>query len=152
MSNFGEELNRQLEVHKIGAQDLAGRVSMSASQIYNWLRGTQVSVSPEQFNLLAAALSDDETVHARLLHAHLLDEKTDALGSHLVEVTLQISARVHDAPRARSKRERALEILAAESVRDRSLAELLVSLAGYINSDLAEAEKKIVRVVKKETR
>lgn len=152
MSHFGEELGRQMAAKEINAVQLAERVEMSSSQLYSWLRGEQISVRAEQFNLIAAALTDDEQDHARLLYAHLLDEKAEALGQHLVEVTLSDKAELKDRPRARSKRERALEILAGESMRDPEVASLLVSLAGYVSSDLNEAETKIVAAVKKEAK
>lgn len=152
MSNFGEELSKQLTAKNMTAADLAARVDMSASQLYNWTRGVQTTVSAEQFNVLAAALTDDEHDHARLLHAHLLDEKADNLGNHLVEVRLLESGELKDRPRARSKRERALEILSSESVRDPDLTDLLVSMAGYVSSDLNAAESKIVAAVKREGR
>jgi hypothetical protein len=150
MSNFGEELNRQLAAREINAVVLGERVNMSSSQIYNWTRGVQTTVSTEQFNLLAAALTDDPNEHAKLLYAHLLDEKADVLGTHLVEVQIAESAALRDKPRSRSKRERALEILAGESVKDRELADLLISLASYVNSDLTEAEGKIVSAIRRE--
>jgi transcriptional regulator with XRE-family HTH domain len=149
MSNFGEELSKQLAARNMTAADLAARIEMSSSQLYNWTRGVQTTVSSEQFNVIAAALTDDEFDHARLLHAHLLDEKAENLGNHLIEVRLLASGEMKDRPRARSRRERALEILAGESVRDPDLSDLLVSLAGYVNSDLNEAETKIVAAVKK---
>jgi transcriptional regulator with XRE-family HTH domain len=150
MSYFGEELGRQMTAEEINAVQLSERVDMSSSQLYSWLRGEQVSIRAEQFNALAAAITDDEHAHARLLYAHLLDEKANALGAHLVEVSLTDKGEMRDRPRTRSKRERALEILAGESVRDRELADLLVSMASYVNSDLNEAEKKIVGTIRRE--
>lgn len=150
MSNFGEELSRQLESHNISATQLAERVEMSLSQIYSWLRGEQISVRAEQFNLIAAAITDDEASHARLLRAHLLDEKTGALGQQLVNVTIERDTTLKDRPRAVTKRERALEILFEESIKDRELAEMLISMAGYVNSDVSVAEKKIVSAIRRE--
>lgn len=134
MSYLSEELQRQMTAHDVAGLQLAERTGISASQIYNWLNDRQSSITESQLSVIQAALGDDHHDHARLVLAHLLDEKF-GLNHELVDVSVRSDSELRDAPRSRSKGERAMEFLAAERVRNRELNDMLIDLARLLGAE-----------------
>lgn len=128
MSYLSEELNRQMDAHEVNGVQLAESLGCSSSQITRWTSGEQTSISDAQLSAMQACFSDDPHDHARLVMAHLLDEKF-GLHHELVELEIQSAAELQDRPRSRSKGERAVEFLAGERHRNRELNDLLIDLA-----------------------
>lgn len=128
MSYFGEELTRQMTAKSVTGLQLAARIGLSAAQVSKWTRGEQTSVDDVQLSAIQRALSDDPHDHARLVLAHLLDEKF-GLHHSLVEVSMRSDFEVKDRPRHRSKGDAAIEFLAEERVRNPELNDMLIDLA-----------------------
>lgn len=128
MSYFGEELTKQMELKKVTGIELASRTSISSAQISKWTRGEQTSLNEPQLSVMQAALGDDAHDHARLVLAHLLDERF-GLNSELVEVSVRDTGEMRDYTRPRSKGEAAIAFLSVERVRNRELNDLLIDLA-----------------------
>src|SRR5262245_38424713 len=102
MSYLSDELERQMRSQNITGLQLAERTGISPSQIYNWLKSTQVSISEKQMTVIQAALTNDSHAHARLVLAHLLDEKF-GFSSDMVSVELLDGGIMSDRPKTRSK-------------------------------------------------
>lgn len=135
MSYFGEELTRQLASKSLVALQLADRTGISPSQISKWTRGEQTSINEQQISVIQAALGDDPADHARLVLAHLLDEKF-GLSHELVELSIQSTDLLKDTPRPKSKGESALTFLAQERLKNRELNDLLIDLARLLRPDV----------------
>lgn len=138
MSYFSEELIRQMSAKNVTGVRLAELTNFSASQISNWTRGEQTSLTEQQISVIQAALTDDVHDHARLVLSHLLDEKF-GLGNELVDVSMRLDAQILDQPRLRSKGEVALAFLAEERLKNRELNELLIDLARVLKPATTEA-------------
>jgi len=135
VSYLSDELERQLEETKTTGLQLAERIGVSSSQVYNWLNGRQTSISEAQLSAIQAALGDDSIYHARLVEAHLLDERF-GLSSHLVTVAImQDSQSMHDKPRRESRGESALQYLAWQRKDNPDLNELIIDLARLLGAD-----------------
>jgi len=128
MSYFSEELSRQMTSKAVNGQQLAARIGLSAAQVSKWTRGEQTSIDDVQLSAIQRALGDDPHDHARLVLAHLLDEKF-GLHHELVDVSVRDDGALRDRPRHRSKGEAAMEFLAAERVRNPELNDMLIDLA-----------------------
>ncbi len=131
MPYLAEEFARQLAARNHTIDQLVAASGLSRGQLYLWKGGHQTSITPDHFALLAHALSSSVDDHARLVRAHLLDEKFGP-GSDMVDVVIIGADELHDAPISRSKRERALAILSTHSVGNKELADLLIALASYV--------------------
>lgn len=135
MSYLSDEINRQMEDHGVSAQQLAERTGFSLSQMYNWIRGDQLTINEIQMTGLQAALSNDSHSHARLVLAHLLDEKFGH--SHdQIAVELKAEFEVRDKPRTRARGEKALHFLAELRVKSRDCNDLLIDLAKVLGAEL----------------
>jgi transcriptional regulator with XRE-family HTH domain len=93
MSHIANELNRLLIEKKMTAAEIARATGITSAQISRWKSGIQIWVGAEDLKNLAAALTTGrgETynkIHARLLHAHLLDECTGP-GAKYIYIELQ---------------------------------------------------------------
>lgn len=135
MSNLADEINRQIDHHKLTQAQVAMRAGFSQGQISKWTRSDQVSIDAEQLAALAKALSNDVEDHAALVRAHLLDEKFGP-GAELVEVALIHASVLSDKPKPRSKGERAMAWLAQERLRNPELNEMLIDLARLLGAKL----------------
>lgn len=134
MSYLSEELERQMKEQKVTGLQLAERTGISASQIYNWLNSVQLSISEEQLKLIQAALTNDHHTHARLVLAHLLDEKF-GFGHDLVRIQMDevtLSAR----PRKSARGEKAMQFLLEERQKNRSVNDLIIDLAICLGANL----------------
>lgn len=147
MSYFSEELVRQMTTKNVTGIRLADLTGFSASQISNWTRGEQTTINEQQLSVIQAALGDDAHDHARLVLAHLLDEKF-GLNSDLVEVTVRDAGEMRDYVRPSSKGEAALAFLAGERVRNRELNDLLIDLARLLQP--VKSEKNAVSSERRE--
>lgn len=135
MSNFSEELEKQMATKPASQVEAAELSGISQSQISKWLRSEQTSISSDQITALAKALSDDPVKHANLVKAHLLDEKFGA-GSELVRIEIDSPAEWKDKPRPRSKGERAMNYLAEQRVISRDVNDLVIDLAKCLGAEL----------------
>ena len=135
MSFIADEIDRQLESQGTNAMRVAEVSNISASQIYKWTNNEQTSISREQIDALARAISSDINDHARLVRAHLLDEKFGP-GSELVRVELDTPAELKDQPRPRAKGEKAMEFLAQERMTSRAVNDLVIDLAKCLGAEI----------------
>jgi transcriptional regulator with XRE-family HTH domain len=93
MSHIAIELNRLLIERKMTAADLARASKITNAQISRWKSGVQVWIGADDLKNLAAAFTNGRSetynkTHARLLHAHLLDECTGP-GAKYIYIELQ---------------------------------------------------------------
>jgi transcriptional regulator with XRE-family HTH domain len=93
MSNIANALDTELKLAKKTGAELARASGVNEAQISRIKTGDQVWVSPEDLNRLANGLYPKQTesavkCHARLLHAHVLDECTGP-GADLISIALK---------------------------------------------------------------
>lgn len=135
MSNLADEIERQLNAQSLTAIEVAKRSNISPAQLSKWVRSEQTSISKEQLDALAPALSRDLQNQASLVRAHLLDEKYGP-GSELVDVVLIGKGALQDRPANQSKAEKAMTFLMEERLTNRDLNELLIDLAKVLGAEL----------------
>lgn len=135
MSYLSEELKRQMQAQKLTGLQLAERSKISASQIYKWSNNDQTSISADQLDALASALSKDAVNQAKLLVAHLQDERFGAR-KDMVRIELDDGGILSDKPRARTKGEKALQFLAEQRVEFKGMDELIIDLAKVLGAEL----------------
>lgn len=135
MSYLSDELQRQMDEHKVTAQQLAVKASVSVSQMYNWIRGDQSTINERQLEAIQSGLSADSHAHARLVLAHLLDEKFGH--SHeRVAVDLKAEFEAMDRPRTRARGEKAVNYLAELRTKSKDCNDLLIDLARVLGAEL----------------
>ncbi len=135
MSYLSEELTRQIESKTASIDAIAEHTKIARSQIYKWLTGEQVSISAEQLDGIATALKADPVDHAKLLVAHLQDERFGK-SAPLVRIEMDTPAELHDRPRPRTKGERALQFLGEERLKSRDVNDLIIDLARCLGAEL----------------
>ncbi len=135
MSFLSDELERQITAHDITGLELADRTGISSSQIYNWIKSVQVSITEDRLKLLQAALSDDPRDHAMLVMAHLLDEKF-GFQHELITIDIKESAGLKDHQRRMAKGEKAIHYLAELRLKSKDCNDLLVDLAKILGAEL----------------
>lgn len=130
MSYLSEELVRQMTAKKLPGVRLAELTGFSASQISKWVRDEQTSITEAQLTAIQTALGDDPHAHARLVLAHLLDEKF-GLAHERIELSVRDDGvtTIQDHGRHMSKGEIAVAYLAQERPGNRELNDLLIDLA-----------------------
>ena len=124
-----------MELQNLTGMQLSERSKISASQIYKWANNDQTSISADQIDALAAALSKDSMDHARLLVAHLQDEKFGTAAA-LVRIEMDTPAEVNNRPRPRTKGEKALHYLAEQRLENRNVNDLIIDLARVLGADV----------------
>lgn len=134
-SHLSEELQRQIDHISASVDDVSDKSGISRGQIYKWIKAEQTSISAEHLDVLAAALSKDPMDHARLLVAHLQDEKFGK-ASKLVRIEMDTPAEVNDRPRPRTKGEKALHYLAEQRLENRDVNDLIIDLARVLGAEL----------------
>lgn len=140
MSYLAEQIERLLEKTHQSVDDVAARCGINRSIIYLWKQGKQTSISEEQLLALSPALSSELSDHAKLVEAHLHDEKFGP-GSDLVEISIRSEQQLEDRPRPRSPGDKAMAFLAQERISNRDLNDLLIDLARVLGWDAqAQAE------------
>lgn len=135
MSYLSEELKRQMELYQFNGTQLADKSGISASQIYKWSNNDQTSISAEQLDALALALSGEPMEHARLLVAHLQDERVGS-ARDLVRIEMDTVAELNDRPRPRTKGEKAIQFLIEQRLENRGVNDLLIDLARVLGAEL----------------
>lgn len=135
MSHLSEELTRQLKSIQASVDDITAKCNISRGQIYKWIKSEQTSISAEQLDALASALSSSPMDHAKLLVAHLQDERIGA-ARHLVRIELDGPDALHDKPRPKTKGEKAIHFLAEQRVENRSVNDLVIDLARVLGADV----------------
>jgi transcriptional regulator with XRE-family HTH domain len=135
MSHLADTLAQLIEAKGSNALEISRRCGISSSQLYLWLRSEQISISEEQLNALAPVVSDDMGDHATLVRAHLLDHLYGP-GSELIRIEIDHAGVLRDAPRGRSKGEKALDYLREERLKNRELNLLLIDLARLLGENL----------------
>lgn len=135
MSFLSDEIERQMEAGKLTGLQVAAKTDVSSTQLYNWINGKQTSISGEQLDALSAALSPHPVDHAKLLVAHLQDERIGK-ARDMVRIELVAPDDHKDKPRSRSKGEKALEFLACQRQEARSVNELIIDLARVLGADI----------------
>ena len=128
MSYLSEEIKRQISSANISQLDVSAKSGISQGQISKWINREQTSISAEQIDAIATALSKDRMDHARLLVAHLQDERFGA-AKDLVAVDLKSEFELVDRPYSRTKGEKALHFLAEQRVKYKSVDDLIIDLA-----------------------
>lgn len=134
-SYLSEEIKRQLLQLGISQAEVSRRTNISQAQISNWIKGVQTSINAEQLDALAAGLSSDVTDHARLLVAHLQDERFGK-SAPLIRIELDTPAELNDRPQPKTKGEKALAYLASERLENRNVNDLIIDLARVLGADL----------------
>ena len=135
MSFLSDELKRQIEARKTNALQLADKCGISSAQIYKWTNSAQTSISAEQLDALSNALSSDLVDHARLLVAHLQDERFGT-ARDMVRIEMNTLAEMNDRPRPTTKREKAIQFLSEQSVENRNVSDLVIDLARVLGADV----------------
>ena len=135
MSYLADELERQLNEQGITGVQLADRTGISTSQIYNWLKSAQVTISEKQLTSIQAALTKDSHAHARLVLAHLLDEKFGH-GHDRIAIEMKSEYELKDHPRTKARGEKALHFLAELRLKSKDCNDLLVDLARVLGADV----------------
>ena len=135
MSYLSEELKRQISHINASVDGISDKSGISRGQIYKWLNADQISISAEQIDALATALSKEPMDHARLLVAHLQDEKFGS-AARLVRIELDTLDQANDRPRPRTKGEKALHYLAEQRLENRTVNDLIIDLARVLGADL----------------
>lgn len=120
---------------KFSVDDISGKCKISRGQIYKWLNGDQTSISGEQIDGLAGALSKDPMDHAKMLVAHLQDESVGS-ARDLVRIETDTVQELKDRPRARTKGEKAIQFLIEQRLQNRSIDDLLIDLARVLGADI----------------
>ena len=135
MSYLADELKRQIEAQGTNALQLAEKCKISSAQIYKWANSAQTSINAEQIDAIAAALSPDPTDHAKLLVAHLQDERIGS-ARDLVRIETDTVAQLHDRPSPRTKGEKAIHFLMDQRLENRFVNDLVIDLARVLGADL----------------
>ena len=135
MSFLSEELNRQISHINASVDGIADKSGISRGQIYKWLKADQISISAAQIDALSTALSNDPIDHAKLLVAHLQDEKFGNAAS-LVRIELDTLAEFNDRPKPRTKGEKAIAYLASARIQHKSVNDLVIDLAHVLGAEL----------------
>lgn len=135
MRHFADELQSQLNHSGMSQAEFARKCGISQGQIWKWLNAEQVSITGEQIDALAAALRADPLTHAKLLAAHLHDERAGK-ASKLVRIEVDSPQELKDQPTPRSKGERAIRFLAEKRLLDRNVNDLVIDLARCLGADL----------------
>lgn len=135
MRHFAEELSRQIEAAKLSQGALAEAAGIAQAQIWKWVNGEQISINAEQLDAIARALKATPSEHARLLAAHLEDERFGkAAGA--VRIEIETAAEMRDRPRPRTRGEAALQTLAELRLQSREVNDLLIDLANCLGADI----------------
>ncbi len=135
MSYLSEELQRQLDSAKASIDGVSDKTKIARSQIYKWLNGEQISISAGQLDALAEAFNATPTDHAKLLVAHLQDERFGK-SAPLVRIEIDTPAELRDRPKPRTKGERAMAFLAEERVKFKDVNDLIIDLAKVLGAEL----------------
>jgi transcriptional regulator with XRE-family HTH domain len=135
MSYLSDELERQMKSEKLTGSQLAERTGISSSQIYNWLKNVQISINEKQLKSLQTALTQDSHNHARLVLAHLLDEKFGH-GSEHVDVSLKGDFEKNAKQKTSARGEKALQYLGVLRMKSRDCNDLLIDLARVLGADI----------------
>jgi transcriptional regulator with XRE-family HTH domain len=135
MSYLSDEIQRQIDEYGVTGQQVAVKMGLSVSQIYNWIRGDQTTINERNLCALQAALSSDSNAHARLVLAHLLDEKFGH-GNDRIAVELKADFEIKDAPRIKARGEKALHFLSELRMKSKDCNDLLIDLAKVLGADL----------------
>lgn len=132
MSHFGAKLEELLEKNKLTAAELSRSSRVNDALISRWINGTQDFVSHEALESLTLAISKKPTEQAELIKAHLLDECVGE-GSNLIEINIlgqpdqlaETTIPYRIVPSL--KIQRALELMARESITDADVRNLILS-------------------------
>lgn len=89
VSYLGNALGELIEKQGITQKDLASKAKVSPGHISNLVRGIQTWIDPADFSRICEVLSEDLTVQAGLLKAHLLDECEGHPAAHLLKISIQ---------------------------------------------------------------
>ena len=136
------------------ASELSRISGINDGLISKWINGQQKFVSNDDLANLAGAISHEAKDRAELIRAHLLDELAGP-GSELIEIkvrglsssALKEESTQYSVDPLPLKIQRALEILARESLTDADVRSIILSLANMLQPALSstgvEAGKKI---------
>lgn len=138
VSHLSEELQRQISATSASIDAVSEETKIARSQIYKWLRSEQTSISAVQLDKISGALSTNPIDHAKLLVAHLQDERVGS-ARDLVRIEMDTIAELRDRPRARTKGEKAIQFLAEQRLQSRDVNDLVIDLARVLGADLDDA-------------
>lgn len=117
-----------MKLRSLNAVNLSALTGISNSQFSRWKNGLQTSISEDDFSALATALSTDAEDHARLLRAHLEDERFGP-GAELITIELISNGEMQDRARPQTKLESAWQFLHSQTARNSDLRALIIDLA-----------------------
>lgn len=117
----------------------AGR-NISRGQIYKWVNSDQTKINSAQLDALCAALSDNVSDHARLLAAHLEDERFGS-ARDMVSVHILPDDCLNDQPKQTTKGEKAIQFLSGQRITSKSVDDLVIDLAQCLGADLSSSGK-----------
>lgn len=152
MSYFGAKLEELLERNKLTAAELSRASGLKDGLISRWITGSQDFVSHEALEAITAVISKKPAEQAELIKAHLLDECVGQ-GASLIEINiLGHAGQVKEASTPYSvvpslRIQRALEIMARESVTDADVRNLILStgdLLARFNSNAADPASAVI--------
>ena len=135
MSFLSDEIQRQMEVAKLSGLQVAAKINVSASQLYNWVNGKQTSINSTQLSDLSKALSDNSLDHAKLLYAHLQDEKFGP-AAKMIRIEIETLDELRDGPKAKSRGEKAIHFLAESRMQAPEINDLVIDLARCLGAVL----------------
>ena len=135
MSFLSDEIQRQMEVAKLSGLQVAAKINVSPSQLYNWVNGKQTSINASQLDSLSKALSNNLLDHATLLFAHLQDEKFGP-AAKMIRIEIEMLDELREGPKAKSRGEKAILFLAESRMQAPEINDLVIDLARCLGAVL----------------
>ena len=83
MSHLANAIDQLINEHDTNGAALARKTGLNPAQISRWKSAEQISIKPDCLLKLARGFSNSAETHARLLYAHLCDERSGPGAKHI---------------------------------------------------------------------